>query len=296
MQDKFSFLKYKPYISVVNNIEEDHLDFYRSYENLKQSFIRFMKNTKPGGLVVLNGDEVNLVDFTKPPEVKILRYGFNIENDVYAENIKFSNFTSSYNLVIRGDMKVEKIKVELSVPGIHNVKNSLAAFAVCYGMGLDIKEAAKILKFFTGVKRRFEKRGERNGAVIFDDYAHHPSEVKATLQAAYVEKKERIITVFQPHRYTRLKNLYNKFNKCFSHSDILIITDVYGAGEQPLPGITGKLLLDSLIDSGFRRKIIYIPKLQDINEYLRFNMRRGDMILIMGAGDITTVTDELLKS
>jgi len=291
-----SFLKYKPQISVVNNIEEDHLDFYGNYENLKQSFIRFIKNTKLGGLVVLNGDEINLIDFIKPPEVRILRYGFGIENDICAENVKFSNFTSSYTLIIKEDGKVKNIKVELSVPGIHNVKNSLAAFAVCCGIGLDINKAAKILKFFTGVKRRFEKRGERNGAVIFDDYAHHPSEVKAVLQAAFVEKKERIITVFQPHRYTRLKNLHNRFNKCFKRSDILIITDVYGAGEQPLPGVTGKLLLDSLIDSGFRRKIIYIPKLQDISEYLQLNMRSGDMILIMGAGDVTRVTDELLKS
>ena len=162
-------------------------------------------------------------------------------------------------------------------------------------MGLDMEKAAGILKFFTGVKRRFEKRGEKKGAVIFDDYAHHPSEVKATLEAAAEEKNKRIIIVFQPHRYSRLANLKDKFGSCFNAGNILVITDVYGSGEQPIPGVTGKVLIDNLIDSGFKNKIIYIPKLQDVTEYLESNMRQNDMILLMGAGDITRVTDEILK-
>jgi len=292
-----SFLQYKPFVSVVNNIEEDHLDYYKSYENLKQSFIEFIKNTKPGGLVVLNGDEVELPpDFAKPSNVRILRYGFNSKNDICAENIKFSNFTSSYTLIVKENKKFKKIKVKLNVPGTHNVKNSLAALAVCCGIGLDVREAVKVLRLFTGVKRRFEKRGERNGAMMFDDYAHHPSEVKATLQAAFTEKKERIISVFQPHRYTRLKNLHNKFGGCFDLSDILIVTDVYGSGEQPIPGVTGKLLLDSLIVEGYRKEIAYIPKLQDVSEYLQQNMRKNDIVLMMGAGDVTRITEELLKT
>jgi UDP-N-acetylmuramate--alanine ligase len=205
-----SFLKYKPFVSVVNNIEEDHLDYYKSYENLKKSFVEFIKNTKPGGLIVLNGDEVKLPPgFTKPSNVRIIRYGLDSKNDVCAENVKFSNFTSSYTLIVKENKKFKKIKVKLNVPGTHNVKNSLAALAVCCGIGLDVSEAARVLRLFTGVKRRFEKRGERNGAMMFDDYAHHPSEVKVTLQAAFTEKKERIISVFQPHRYTRLKSLHN---------------------------------------------------------------------------------------
>jgi len=292
-----SFLKYKPFVSVVTNIEEDHLDFYNDYENLKKSFIKFLMNTKPGGLVIINGDEINLDEIKKSDNnLNIIHYGISSKNDIYAEDIQFSSLSSIYNLVIREKGKIGKIRVELNVPGAHNIKNSLAALAVCYGIGLDIKKAVEILKFFTGVKRRFEKRGEKKGALIFDDYAHHPTEVKATLEAAVIEKKERIITIFQPHRYTRLKNLYNKFDKCFANSDILIITDVYGAGEQPLPGVTGKLLLDSLIDSGFRKKIVYIPRLKDVNRYLEENMRENDMILIMGAGDVTRVTEELLKS
>jgi UDP-N-acetylmuramate--alanine ligase len=163
-------------------------------------------------------------------------------------------------------------------------------------MNMNLQKAVDILKVFTGVKRRFEKRGEKKGAVIFDDYAHHPSEVKATLEAAAEKKNRRIITVFQPHRYSRLAHLKNKFNSCFNASDLLIVTDVYSSGEQPIPGVTGKILVDNLIDSGFENKIVYIPKLQDVAEYLELNMKQNDMVLLMGAGDITRVTEEILRS
>jgi len=291
-----SFLKYKPSVSVVTNIEEDHFDFYKNLDEIKQSFVKFIENTRPGGLVVLNGDEINLNDLLRTDNKRIIYYGISNKNQIYAKNIKFSNFTSSYDLVARSGRELRKIKVKLNVPGIHNIKNSLASFAVCYGMNMDLQKAADILKVFTGVKRRFEKRGEKKGAVIFDDYAHHPSEVKATLEAAAEKKNRRIITVFQPHRYSRLANLKNKFNSCFNASDLLIVTDVYGSGEQPIPGITGKILVDNLIDSGFKNKIVYIPKLQDVTEYLELNMKQNDMILLMGAGDITRVTEEILKS
>ncbi|MBL7060378.1 MAG: UDP-N-acetylmuramate--L-alanine ligase [Actinobacteria bacterium] len=291
-----SFLKYKPFVGVITNIEEDHLDYYKSFENLSRSFIKFVENTKTGGLVVINGDEVKLNDIIGRKDRKIICYGIGKKNDIYAENIKISNFTSSYSLIIKKGNKKKKIDVKLNVPGIYNIKNSLAALAVCYGMEMNMEKAVEILKFFTGIKRRFEKRGEKNGALIFDDYAHHPTEIKVTLEAAKAEKRDRIITIFQPHRYTRLQNLYNKFNDCFNYSDIVVITDVYGAGEQPLPGITGKLLLNNLIDGGFKNRIVYIPRLQDICKYLELNMRENDIVLLMGAGDITRVTEELLKN
>lgn len=290
-----SFLKYKPCISIITNVEGDHFDFYKDIEEIKQSFTKFISNTVPGGFVIINGDEACLRDISKLSDRKIIYYGINPENHVYAEDIKFVNFTSSYTLVTGKGSKKKKLKIILNVPGIHNVKNSLAALAVCYGLNFDMEKAASILKFFTGVKRRFEKRGEKRGAMIFDDYAHHPSEVKATLEAAAKEKNKRIIVVFQPHRYSRLASLKDKFNGCFDKGDILIITDVYGSGELPIPGITGKILIDNLIEGGFKGKLIYIPGLQDVTEYLELNMKQNDMILLMGAGDITRVTDEILK-
>ena len=291
-----SFLKYSPFISVVTNIEGDHFDFYRDIDEIKNSFAKFISNTSPDGFVIMNGDEPLLRDISRLSNGEVVYYGINPENHIYAEDIKFANFTSSYTLVITGrDGKRKKLEIFLNVPGIHNVKNSLAALAVCCSLNFDMEKAAGILRYFTGVRRRFEKRGEKKGVLIFDDYAHHPSEVRATLEAAAKEKKNRIIVVFQPHRYSRLANLKDKFDGCFDESDILVVTDVYASGELPIPGITGKTLVDILLDNGFKGKLAYIPGLHEVTEYLELNMKQNDMILLMGAGDITRVTEELLK-
>ncbi len=288
-----SFLKYNPFISVVTNIENDHMNYYKSFENLKNSFIKFINNTKKDGYCIINGDEVKIE--RKELKPRIVTYGINKSNDIYARNIKFKNFGSTFELIINKESEQISINTRLNIPGMHNVENSLAALSVCYCLGLDLIKASEILNFFTGVKRRFEKRGERKGALIFDDYAHHPSEIKATLGAAKKEKNRRIISVFQPHRYSRLSNLLGDFKDCFDKSDILIITDVYGAGEQPLPGINGKALVDDLIENDFAKKLIYIPKLDDISLYLDKNLTEKDIVLLMGAGDITRVTDDILK-
>jgi len=293
-----TFLKYKPFISVITNIEEDHMDFWKDFELLKKSFQKFISNTKAGGFIVIDGDEIDL-DFVRESALQpVFTYGINSSNDIYAADITFSNFGSSFCLVIKNNKnnEIKKYAVRLNVPGMHNIKNSLAALTVVSGLGLDIVKALNILQYFTGAKRRFEKRGVKYGAVIFDDYAHHPTEIKATLDAALLEKKERIISVFQPHRYSRLMNMHHRFNNCFNNADILVITDVFGSGEQPIPGVTGKLLVDSLIEDGFAGQLAYIPKLQDIKDYLNRNIKKDDIVLIMGAGDITRVTEDLLKS
>ena len=291
-----TFLKYRSFVGVVTNIEEDHMDYWKDFELLKNSFLKFINNIKKGGLAVINGDEIRLADVLEHTGEKVITFGTGIKNDLRAENIKLSNFASSYELVFKSNGSLNKLAVKLNVPGHHNIKNSLAALSVCFGLGLDMKKSISILQYFTGVKRRFEKRGEKFGAAIFDDYAHHPTEVKATLEAAILEKKERIITVFQPHRYTRLASLHDRFSQSFTHTDILVITDVFGSDEQPMPGVTGKLLVDSLIEEGFNKKIAYIPKLPDVKDYLDANIRKGDIVLLMGAGDITRVTDDLLKN
>jgi UDP-N-acetylmuramate--alanine ligase len=293
-----TFLKYKPFVSVITNIEEDHMDYWKDFELLKRSFREFLSNTKTGGFIVIDGDEIGLDFAGVTVSQPVFTYGINCSNDIYAEDITFSNFGSSFCLVIKNkeNNEIKKYDVRLNVPGMHNVKNSLAALAVCSGLKLDIEKAANILQYFTGAKRRFEKRGVKFGAVIYDDYAHHPTEIKATLDAAVFEKKGRIISVFQPHRYSRLMNMHNKFNACFKNADILVITDVFGSGEQPIPGVTGKLLVDSLTEDGFAGRLAYIPKLPDVSDYLSRNIKNDDIVLIMGAGDITRVTEDLLKS
>ncbi len=292
-----TFLKYKPFVSVITNIEEDHMDYWKDFDLLKRSFREFLSNTKAGGFIVIDGDEIGL-DFAEGARLQpVLTYGITGNNDIYAKDITFSNFGSSFCLIIKNkeNNEINKYDVRLNVPGMHNIKDSLAALAVCSGLKLDIKKAVSILQYFTGAKRRFEKRGVKYGAVIYDDYAHHPTEIKATLDAAVYEKKGRIISVFQPHRYSRLMNMHNKFNNCFNNADILVITDVFGSGEQPIPGVTGKLLIDSLAENGFAGQLAYIPKLPDVGDYLSRKIKKDDIVLIMGAGDITRVTEDLLK-
>ncbi|MCE5330003.1 UDP-N-acetylmuramate--L-alanine ligase, partial [bacterium] len=213
-----SFMKYNSYISVVTNIEEDHMDYYSDYENLRQSFIKFMNNTKEDGFLIINGDEITEGMLSGLKSLNIFRYGISDKNDVYAESIILSDFGSVFSLVIKNNNA--KITVKLNVPGMHNVKNSLAALSVALKLGLDLNKCIKIIEGYNGVKRRFEKRGVRLGATIIDDYAHHPSEIKATLDAADNLKRNRIITVFQPHRYSRIKALYSKFDGCFDKTDV----------------------------------------------------------------------------
>jgi UDP-N-acetylmuramate--alanine ligase len=289
-----SFIKYRPFISVVTNIEEDHLDYYRNMDELNSSFFQFMSNTKKNGFIVVNGDEIDLTGLPGRRDRNIITFGLSSKNNLYADNITYSNLGSSFELNENGK---KKLIVSLNVPGLHNIKNSLAALSVCSALDIDLDKAKEVLKYFTGVKRRFEKRGEKNGILVFDDYAHHPSEVRATLEAAVASTgRRRIVTVFQPHRYSRLAKLNEDFSRAFTRSDVLIITDVYGAGEPPVPGINGKILIDSLIENGYSNRIIYIPKLVDIPEYLEQELRTGDMLLLLGAGDITRVTDEFLKN
>ena len=288
-----SFLKYRPFIGIITNIEPDHFDHYSSMDQLKESFTRFMLNIKKGGWLLINGDETDPGSIPRRDDLNIITFGLSAGNDISASDIGYRGLGSSYTL----DYGNSSLRINLNVPGLHNIKNSMAALAACRALDQDMEKAAHILEGFTGVKRRFERRGQIRGAEVFDDYAHHPSEIKATLEAAFTGKGEgRVIAVFQPHRYSRLAHLSREFGGAFQKSDILVITDVYGAGEQPLPGINGKALVDSILDNDFSSKIAYIPRLSDISGYIDSQIRSGDMLLLMGAGDITRVTDELFKN
>ncbi|MDD5659995.1 MAG: UDP-N-acetylmuramate--L-alanine ligase [Actinomycetota bacterium] len=289
-----SFMKYKPYISVVTNIEEDHMDYYPNYDSLKQSFVKFMNNTKEDGFLLLNGDEISKDMLSGLKNSNIFKYGISDKNDMYAQDIVLNDFGSVFSLTICGNEV--KTKVRLNVPGIHNIKNSLAALSVAFKLGLDLNQSIKIIESYKGVKRRFEKRGVKFGATIIDDYAHHPSAVKATLDAANNLKRNRIITVFQPHRYSRVKALYDKFNGCFDKTDILVITDIYSSGESPIPGINSKFIVDFLIENDFNKRLVYIPKLVDVKDFLENIICENDIVLVMGAGDVTRISDDLIKS
>lgn len=290
-----SFLEYKPYISVVTNIEDDHLDYYKDFDNLKKGFLSFLNNTRDDGCMILNGDEIGILDQSKIKKCQKIYFGLSSDNDIYAKDIELKNFSTEYNLFIDHKGTEECFKVKLNVPGVHNIKNSLAALSICSFLGMDIQKCIDILRFYTGTKRRFEKKGEKDGIMVFDDYAHHPTEVDATLKTASIDKTNRIIAIFQPHRYTRLSSLFEKFGRCFEEADILIITDVYSAGEKPIPGVTGKLLLDTVLEENRSSRVVYIPKIIDIPDYLQGRLKKGDIVITMGAGDISSVSDQILK-
>ncbi len=189
-------------------------------------------------------------------------------------------------------------RFSLAVPGLHNVKNALVATATALAMGVDFSSAARALERFTGVARRFEFRGEQNGVVFVDDYAHLPAEVEAALKTARSSGFCRIVAVFQPHRFTRISALWRDFSHSFDDADITLITDIYGAGESPIPGVTGRLIADAVQDgihSSSGKTVLYLPGITELINYLVEILQPGDLCLTMGAGDITSLPDELMS-
>ena len=286
-----SFLKFTPYISVITNIEDDHLDYYSTEENIYQAFKQFVSGMKPGGTAVLCMDNEKVRRLAGETERDFITYGFTEDCDFYAKNIRQSTEGTRYDIYHKGEKVIE---ARLIVPGKHNVLNSLGAFAAATLMGIAPEVIITALEKFAGAKRRFETKGKENGIWIVDDYAHHPTEIEATLQAAKETGAKRIVCVFQPHRYSRTKLLYNEFCHCFTNCDKLILTHIYSAGEDPIPGISGKMLAES-IRQVTGQDVTYIDRLNGVEEYLFKNSQPGDLVITMGAGDIFKVGEELVK-
>jgi UDP-N-acetylmuramate--alanine ligase len=194
------------------------------------------------------------------------------------------------NVLVAG----KRVRLTLPVPGRHNLLNAAAALGVARLLGLPLDEAAEALRSFGGVRRRFERRGEAGGATFVDDYAHHPTEVRATLDAATVDGHRRIIVVFQPHRYTRTEAMWRGLGESLAAADLVVLMDVYGAGEPPIPGVTGKLLVDALTEAAPGKRVVYLPRRSDVVTFLVSEVRQGDLVLTLGAGDITMVGEATL--
>jgi UDP-N-acetylmuramate--alanine ligase len=218
----------------------------------------------------------------------VIRFG--PDGEVFGEDIETLPQGTRFTLVSGTD----RHEVELRVPGAHNVSNALAAAAACLRVGLSVQETAQGLSEFSGVERRFQIRGSVNGITVIDDYAHHPTEVKATLAAARPGPWERVVAVFQPHRYSRTRALGRDFGASFGDADRIVVTDVYGAGEQPVPGVTGKLVADAVCTTIPGRPVAYMPHRNDLLSYLEATTKPGDALLTLGAGDISMVGEELL--
>lgn len=287
-----SFLKLDPLIEVITNIEDDHLDYYKSVENIVTAFRQFMAKVPEGGLAVVCFDDPKirelLAEYNQPCQTYALDHP---EADYTMQNIRLNGQITAGDVYCRG---VFLGCLELSVPGRHNLLNALAVVAVGRFIGLSFEGIAAALKNFRGAGRRFQITGEVNGIKVVDDYAHHPSEIKATLKAAKQVKTGRVVGVFQPHRYTRTSILGERFGEAFNDADVIIISDIYSAGERPIEGVSAKTIV-SAIEKHEGREVIYLPTRQEIVDYLERTARPGDMILTMGAGDIWSAGVELVN-
>jgi UDP-N-acetylmuramate--alanine ligase len=282
-----SFLLLTPHIAVVTNIEADHLDHWGNFEAIVEGFRRFLAAIDPGGVAVVPATDERSADLV-PSHAERVTFGRG--GDVWASGIDFSPRGTRFTLHT-ADARAE---VTLGVPGRHNVDNALAAAAACTRAGIPVRAVARGLTEFRGVERRFQVRGEVNGVTIVDDYAHHPTEVRATLEAASAMDYRRVVAVFQPHRYSRTKVLHRDFGAAFARADRVVVTDVYGAGEQPIPGVSGKLVADAVCTSLPGRAVAYLPHRDELLSYLELSSQSGDAVLTLGAGDISSLGDELI--
>lgn len=285
-----SFLKFYPTIALITNIEEDHLDFFSGIDEIIESFRRFAMLTQDTGTVVALGSDENIQKALDGAELDVVTYGMESVYDYYPQNIKYNAGFPSFDVYRNGE---KKCSLSLNVPGEHNILNALASVAVCELLGVDAQTAADGIETFKGTHRRFEKKGFVNGAAVIDDYAHHPTEIKATLQAARAFDANRVITIFQPHTYSRTRTLWSEFVSAFDNTDELILTHIYAAREQ-FDGVTRpEKLAEEIKARGVNAK--YIEDFDDIVKYIKQTAQKGDIVFTMGAGDVTEIGPKLAK-
>jgi len=287
-----SFLQLTPTISIINNIESEHLDVYRDLEDIENTFTEFANKVPFYGFVALGLDDNGVKNILPNVNKKIVTFGFNRNCDFRGDNPIYKDKTASCDVYEFGK-KLGTIKIR--IPGEYNLKNALATIAVARSMNIEFGIIQNALSKFAGVFRRFEEKGEYNGVKIIDDYAHHPSEVKACLKGARESFKNRIVCVFQPHTFTRTKDQYIEFAKSFDEADVILITDVYPAREKPIEGITGKLIADAAVQFG-HKNVIYIQNDNEIEATIKNVIKPDDLLITMGAGNIWKIGENLVNS
>lgn len=286
-----SFLHFHPKYSIITSVEAEHLDFFKDIDDIRRSFHEFAGNTAHDGVLIINGQIAALDQITNNLSCSVTTYGLCENDDFYAKNITYNDHAcGTYTLM----HKTEDLgTVSLSVPGRHNVSNSLAAIALCLNLGLPLDVIKKGLLQFGGTKRRFEYKGTKNGITVIDDYAHHPTEVAATLTAARNYPHGRIICVFQPHTYSRTKAFLSDFARVLSMADIVVLADIYAAREKNTIGISSKDLLAELQKNG--QESYYFPSFDEIENFLSEKCINNDLLITMGAGDVYLIGEHLLQ-
>jgi UDP-N-acetylmuramate--alanine ligase len=278
-----SFLSITPTIAVMTTLETDHLDCYRDLEDIKAAFIQFANKVPFYGFVILCLDEPALQDIMPLlDKKKLFTYGLTPQADLQAIDIRHKENRTTFT-VVRGTEDLGE--VTLQIPGNHNVQNALGALMVGLQLGVPFTKAKAGIEKFSGVYRRWEKKGEADGIVVYDDYAHHPTECRATLAGVKAGWRRRVVCVFQPHLYSRTRDFYEEFAKAFLLADVLIVTDVYPAREEPIQGVSGELITNAAKQFG-HKDVHYVRDKKEIPAYLKSITRTGDIVITMGAGDI----------
>ncbi len=277
-----SFLKLSPTIAVVTTIDEEHLDYYKDIAEIKDAFLTFINKVPFYGVAVLCLDQPHIQALIPLVQKRYQTYGLSSQADYQAKEVALKPLGSRFKVFHLGQ---DLGWFELSVPGVHNINNSLAAIAVARELEVELETIRKALKEFAGVQRRFQIKGEVNGIIVVDDYGHHPTEVRATLAAAAAGLERRVVVVFQPHRYTRTQHLLQDFFTAFNQADKLIVMEIYAAGEKPIPGVTGQALFEGIKKYG-HKDVTFIPDRDKIVPHLMEQLKRGDLLITLGAGDV----------
>ena len=287
-----SFLKLSPVLEIVTNIDLEHLDHYRDLDEIKATFLEFIDKIPFYGAAIVCLDDPNIADLLPHIKKRIITYGLTSQADVYARTIATKGLVSTFE-VCRGKEVMGEITFNL--PGQHNVYNALAAIAVGFDLDIPFDVIQQALASFTGVQRRMQIKGECDGITVVDDYGHHPTEIKATLSAMRAAwPKRRIVVMFQPHRYTRTAGLFKEFSTAFHEANVLLLTEIYAAGEQPIDGVSGVLLLDEIKRHG-QKEAHFVAEVASLPVTVRTMLQPGDVVLTLGAGNIWTAGEELLK-
>jgi len=285
-----SFLNFTPFYSVITNIDREHLDYYRDLDQIIESFGQFMQNTKREGCVFFCQDDPKLVKLASSLKVRTFGYSLLNSAEIFARDIRMQSDCSRFRCIYRDQDLGEAL---LKVPGRHNISNTLVALAVGLELGLEFGSLRQALSLYAGVRRRLELKLKKNNILVFEDYAHHPTEIKATISSLRNFQHKRILAVFQPHRYTRTKFLMEEFGNCFQGVDRLIVTDIYAASEAPIKGVDAQAICQKA-KAAKVKEVLFLPK-SDIIGHLLAEIQGGDLVAILGAGDIGSVADDLAK-
>jgi UDP-N-acetylmuramate--alanine ligase len=286
-----SFLKLMPTIAVVTNIDPEHLDYYHGIEEIKETFLSFLNKIPFYGLAVLCLDHPHIQSLIPKLKKRFTTYGLTTQADLQAKEIAFEGLSTAFDVIYKHQ---EMGRLTLQMPGLHNVYNALATVATAVELDIPFRVVQETLQDFSGIQRRFQIKGEKKRILVIDDYGHHPVEIMATLRAARTGWGRRIVAIFQPHRYTRTQALFNDFLTAFYDADVLILTDIYPAGEERIEGVEAEALFEGIREYG-HKDVTYFENKKEIVDHLLRIIVPGDLVITLGAGDIWQVADELIS-